>query len=614
MPDFEKFREKAVAFFVSRRAFYLLLLAAMLLKSFPFGFRYFLFADDFNQYGAYALRHGDIWNNVLIHFGLYGYRPLAGLLDVYIISRLWDHLEFVLLGMTLLHFASVILLDRIFEKSNIVWGRAASVFFALYPTLTESAYWISASSRIVTSAFFSIMAAFSILKFIRKEGNYCIWFAVAMVCGLLAQGFYEQGIIFAFTLLTGLLVIHRKEVKNKVLFIWPFMNIAIIGAYYYIFRDVGLLSKRVEPAAQGFFKNIPVVAERIARTFVLEQWPTISNTLRWGIGRLFTEHPVLTASVAVLSLLLALHIGVEKAEGGDGISKPISGAGGATPEGGDGAAKPKSSVGISKPKGGAIRDKTGVGTSAAKPKSSAGGPKPKSSAGGDKPDKNKKTAYSLLAGIVLTVCTLSVFFVLPGTWVWVRNFFFSVTGLGILVGTAARCIKWDRNRIIGIGVKTTKTIAAAVITFVFFCGFILEVNSLRLVEKYDDIIVRNLIAEVEHMELEDTTETVWFFGPGWNYSEVINHRITSQVRIDWAVNGHYTVLSGGNRKQWISPVMAGATADPDFEKDALVGLDSELDVRELFYSANSLFFADTGEVFGSLEPGENGAMVFRRSH
>lgn len=540
MPELIKRKDSIVSFFESKRNFYIVLLVSMLIKNFPFGFRYFLFADDFNQYGTYALWREDLWNNVVKHFGLFGYRPLAGLTDVYIISRLWGSFAFVLFFMVILHFLTIYLLDGIFEKSDITWGRSAAVFFGFFPAMTESAYWISSSSRIVTSAFFAVAATFAILKYIYREGKHRAWFIIAIICGLLAQGFYEQGVVFAFTLSLGALIVHRKAVKNKAIFAWPFVNLCIIGAHYYIFRDVGLLSERVPAAGAvgGFFQSIPVVLNRIITIFYKEQVPTILNSLRWGIGQLFREHLPLSILVAVFSLLLAFFILYDKPEDSGGITRFH------------------------------IR---------------------------------KKTAYSLLAGLGLTVCTLLLFFVLSASWVWVRNFYYALIGLGIFVEIVVALVSLD-NKIIGLFIRIIKTAAAAAFTFIFFCGFILEIDNLRNVEKYDNIIVTNLVAEIERMELTET-ETIWLFGVRWSYAPQINPRITSQVRIDWALNGHYRVFAGGRREPWIIPVMPDTAVDPDFKNSVSFGLDVDLNVRELVFDGLYLRFADTGTIFGRIETG-----------
>ena len=524
-------KAKCISFFENNRNFYIVLFCAMLVRSFPFGFQYFAFSDDFNAYGVYSLYQGNLWLDVVLRYTLYGFRPLAGLLDAYVISRFWDNLAFVLFGITGMQFATIWLLDKVFARSGLIWGRVAAVFFAFFPTLTESAYWISASARIVTTAFFCTLAAFAMLKFIYKEGRYWFWFALALLSGLLAQGFYEQGILFTFVVTLGLLILHRKALPRKALFAWPFVNLAIIGTHYFIFRDVSQLGPRSE-MADNLFSQIPLVADRIVTTFIREQSPTIYNTIRWGLGQLFTEHLFLVIWVALFSSLLTLFI---------------------------------------------IFDKRAI------------------------LESGRKTLRSLLAGLLLTLSTLVIFFFLAESWVWVRNFFYVIIGLAVFVEIAARAV-----RHIHIGVTIGKAIAAFCAIFIFFSGFILEVNSIRLVEHYDRQIVSALIKEMERSDSDSEAELVWFFGLKVDYGrQQINPRISSQIRLDWALDGIYLALTqtpSRDRPHWVVPIMHGQETEADFDRDILFGLDADLAVRALHFEDGFLIFQDSGEAFGLIDP------------
>ena len=524
------------AFFERGTNFYIVLLLAMLVRSFPFGFYYFPFSDDFNAYGVYSLYHENLWSNVVIPYVLYGFRPLAGLLDAYVVSRFWPNLAVVLLAITLLQFATIVLLDKVLTRCGIVWGRAAAVFFAFFPTLTESVYWISASARIVTSAFFALLAGYAILKFIHREGRYRLWLAVALCAGLLAQGFYEQGIVFAFVVTFGVLVLHWRAVRPRALFVWPFVNLAIIGTHYVFFREVSQLGPRAQ-AADNIFAQIPLVADRIFTTFVREQGPTILNTFRWGFGQMFTEYLPLTMLVLLFSALLALFVVFERHE------PPLS---------------------------------------------------------------RRAAGRSALAGLALAGSTLMIFFVLAESWVWVRNFFFTVIGIAVFVELVARVVRSTRLR-----VTVGKAVAAFLAIFLFFSGFVLEIDSIRRVERYDRQIVAHLIDEVARLRPGDEVDRVWLFGVQWVYGPTINQRITSQVRLDWALDGYYLALTGTRAEQrawWLRPVMDGQDTDIDFTHDILLGLDLGADgqrpllrVRELRFEDGALVFADTGEVFGLID-------------
>lgn len=520
--------KKLVSFFERDRNFYIVFLLAMLVKSLPFGFQYFPFSDDFTAYGVYTLYAGNLWSDVMVHYALYGLRPLAGIFDVYVISRFWPNLSLVLLLITILRFVTIVLLDRIFAKSGLIWGRVAAVFFAFFPALTESAYWLSASARIVPAAFFCTLAAFAMLKFIYQEGRYHLWFALALLSGILAQGFYEQGIIFAFVFTFGLLILHRKALPHKALFAWPFVNLGIIATHHVIFRNVGHLAHRTA-VADNLFAQIPLVADRILTTFIREQMPTIVNTFRWGFGLLVREHLFLTVLVLVFSLLLALFV---------------------------------------------VFDRRAV------------------------LESGRKTARSLLTGLVLTLCTLTIFFLLAESWVWVRNFFFVILGLAIFAEIAARAI-----RLTHVAITVGKGAAAFLAIAIFFSGFVLEVDSLRSVAHYDRQIMYRFIDEVEQLDEDMEVERVWLFGLQWTYAPTINPRITSQIRLDWAIDGYYLALTqtqSRDRPFWIIPVMVGQEIGVDFAQDVLFGLDADLAAHRLVFEEGVFHFQNSGQVFGRI--------------
>ncbi|MCL2840015.1 MAG: hypothetical protein FWE05_04500 [Defluviitaleaceae bacterium] len=309
MDILNKFR----GFFESKTAFYGVLLLAMIFTTFPFGFRYFAFSDDWFSLGIFSLYTENIWRDAVLSYGLHGFRPLAGLLEVYIVSAFWPSMWIILLAITLLRFFTMVLLEDVFIHCNITWGRVAIVFFAFFPTLTESTYWLSASVRIVPSGFLGVLTAYALLKFLHEYGHK--WLILVIISGILAQGFYEQGIIFTFVLTLGVLILHRDKVKHKVLFALPFVNVGMIGLHYFIFRNVGWLGARVDSEVDfNFIRHIPIVTQRIARVFVHEQLPTFTNTLRGGILILGREYPVLFIIAVVLSVALATFLIFEKYE------------------------------------------------------------------------------------------------------------------------------------------------------------------------------------------------------------------------------------------------------------------------------------------------------------
>jgi len=511
--------KKLSPIFESDRNFYIVVFVALLVANFPFGFQYFRFSDDYNLYGVFSLFRQNIWQYVMVDYALYGMRPLAGFTDAYIIAWFWDSLHFVLLAIVVLRFFTIVLLDKIFARSGITWGRVAAIFFGFFPASTESAYWISAASRIVTSGFLSALAAYAILKFVYKEKGRWIWFSVAMVSGLLAQGYYEQGVIFSFVVTLGVLIIHRKAVTNKILYLWPFINLAIIGAHYYIFRNIGHLAHRTEVAEHSFFRQIYIVLEKIYLAYIWEQAPTIVNTITWGFAEMLRENTLLTISVLILAILLTLFVVFDK----------------------------------------------------------------------DKPAQ--KPVFSLLSTVILFSCTFGVFFIIAQSFVWVRNLYFSLIGLAIAAEIIMRAVPFNKHVFGRVG----KAGIAFCVTLVFISGFVMEVESLRRLERDDSLIIQNLSAAmIEHNV--DENDTVWLLGLWYAYDYKISPRIASQVRFDWALLGHWQVYNRTTAHRRINPIMRRVEVCPSYD-DILFGIDDYLNVRLLFHYGRYLFFADTGERF-----------------
>ena len=513
-------------FFRNRRAFYAVLLIGMLFRTFPFGFTYFPILDDHSAYGIFALHDfGRLWQDVVIHYNLFAFRPLAGLADAFIISRFWNNMAWVLIAIMILQFLTIFLIDKICQKSNIYWSRMASVFFAFFPSSTEAAYWINASSRIVVSAFFAVLAGYALLQFLYQERGRRVWLVIMLICSLLAQGYYEQGVIFAFIVTSGLLILHRDAIPNKWIFLWPFASLALIGIHYFIFRNTGDLSGRAALAPDSF-SRAPQIAERIIRTFRAEQWPTIENTLDWGLASLDTWMLIV---IAALAIIFALFIAFEQG-----------------PEG--------------------------------------------------------KVVRSLMVAAAVIVAPLSLFFVLYDSWVWVRNFYYSLIGLGFVV-TLIFKVSFDKGAFGERIRKATGGVVCAIVVFMSISGFVLEVRTYETVGRYDAAIAARLGAHPAWQQAEPDDE-VWLFGTRWLYGEarLINPRQASAIRMDWALNGFLGAITQQTQRPWVTPVMNGGAAD--FDADAILfGLDADLQVRLLNFDGRYLIFADDGRVFGEIVGG-----------
>jgi len=511
--------------FASRRNFYILLFAGMVLRTFPFGFTYFPILDDPNAYGIFSIHPlPELWRHVVLHYYLYAFRPLAGLVDAYIYSRFWGNMQWVLLFIMTLQFSTIFLLDEIARISKIGWGRAAAVFFVFFPASTESAYWINASSRIVMSVFLAALAGYALLRYLNRQRwqSGRGWLGLMLGAGLAAQGFYEQGIIFTFVFLMGLLFLHREQVRKFWLWLWPMANVGIIGIHYLIFRNHGHLAERTGLA--GGISHFPETAARIGRTFIREQFPTITNGLDWGFAELGAGRLIIIAIFAILLTLFVIY---------------------------------------------------------------------------DKPP-DFDIGRTIAAGVILIAAPLSIFFILADGWIWVRNFYFSLIGLGILVNIIYGFLI-QQNSI----TKVAGGLICGIMVFLFAGGFVLEVQSYGRVAEKDGIIIHKLAQELARQDTDD--REVWFFGLRWTYAPTINDRITSPLRLDWALNGHLGAYTRQRERPWIIPVMNGQPA-PINPGDLLFGLSQdpetgELFVKNLIYYNGILVIYDNALNFGRITDG-----------
>ena len=171
-------------------AFLIAAVTALLLiaRSCVYGFRYFPQLDDYIQYWYYQKYSS--FAELQQDSGILGSRPLAGLADYFV----WSRLPMI---------ASVIILSVIFAVSAVLIRNALKRYFdlsALFPVLMtllplgiEASYWLSASTRIIMGLF---AAALSEILFVRwldargLRGVLCLVFSALLMTA--SYEFYEQ--------------------------------------------------------------------------------------------------------------------------------------------------------------------------------------------------------------------------------------------------------------------------------------------------------------------------------------------------------------------------------------------------------------------------------------
>ena len=255
--------------------FWLGLLAIMLLRNFYFGWAYFPYLDDYNQYGIFfnrAQNLDSIWENIVVYYDLIAHRPVVDLLDAYIFQRFWPNMQWLLLFFTMVHFAVVYLFYYILKNSGIGFGLIGIFILALFPGLFEAVYWISASSRIVLGMFFVLLSVFFALK---KN----IW-AFAII-NIISTGFYEQ--IIVFNLVFTLAILLLNSTADRKYYIVPVLSTFLIGIHYIFFLNDGRRGNNLI-SFFGLFGHWIRLTGSIFNTLIMVNFRTIRFGLMTGFS------------------------------------------------------------------------------------------------------------------------------------------------------------------------------------------------------------------------------------------------------------------------------------------------------------------------------------------
>lgn len=189
-----------------------------------FGFRYFPQLDDYIQHHNYAAM-GTI-AELSETLGLFAARPLAGLLDVTLWTKLWPCAIIGVLLISALYALSAIEFQRIFAS---LFGTSSffCVIYALLPLGIEGTYWMSAATRIVPGLLLVAFSAKYFLRFLEDAEKKDLLFS--FLFQLLTFGFYEQAAVLscALNVLIGLLYIRHG---NR--WLCSFMCFASVGVYF----------------------------------------------------------------------------------------------------------------------------------------------------------------------------------------------------------------------------------------------------------------------------------------------------------------------------------------------------------------------------------------------
>ncbi len=206
---------------------------ALLFKFFNAGFSYFCVLDDYIQYGCYPIYN--TLSEVFFDIGTLSNRPLAGLFDPVVWGAFYENMAISLLIITILYFFSAKLFDECLKHCGIKITPFLYAVYLLLPMTFEGTYWISASSRIIVSLFFTALAVFALIKFI--ENKKALPLIAYIISSVASFGFYESCAVFS-GLVQGLVIlgftIPQKKWSRLFLLIVPAFSSACLLAYYKI--------------------------------------------------------------------------------------------------------------------------------------------------------------------------------------------------------------------------------------------------------------------------------------------------------------------------------------------------------------------------------------------
>ena len=294
---------------------------ALMLRACFGGIRYLPILDDSIQYINYPTSLS--FSGLIAKEGLFASRPLAGIIDLFVIGPLHGHcLILPVLVISALYGAAAGILYDLFRRCFGV-SPVFAVTFALLPLGCEGTYWLSASSRIALGLFFCAMAAHCLDRF-TSAGKWrsLIGFILFL---LLSFSLYEQILVVSFTLvcLMGLRFLARRERRG-----WAaLLVLPAAGAYFAFtasFAAQGSLGSRmatVFPTKWEFYRPYAEdVIRQIGAAFLRGGWRTLAIGFVRGIGMCFSGFGGILFFCAVLILVFLAAFGIHAA---DAAERPI---------------------------------------------------------------------------------------------------------------------------------------------------------------------------------------------------------------------------------------------------------------------------------------------------
>jgi len=276
----------------------------MITRASAFGFEYWPQLDDYIQHHNYA--SGFTFSELQQLVGVLDSRPLAGILDYYVWTPLFDHMILGVAIISAIYAVTVVLMKRLMERYFPV-GPMFCVIMALLPLGVEGTYWMSASTRVVCGMFCAVLAAGAFGRWLDSgKGRWALAFGVLIV---LPFGFYEQAAVLAMTLVLGMGILELGDRwKRSLLALWSVPAAAVYMTALRLLSGDSVYAGRAElmPPTSDYYWDtfLPDILGQIKMVFLEGNFYTLAKGFVRSARLILSGELALWAIVVLLLSLL----------------------------------------------------------------------------------------------------------------------------------------------------------------------------------------------------------------------------------------------------------------------------------------------------------------------
>jgi len=284
-----------------------IIFSASVIRFSYYGATYFYQLDDYIQYYGFP-NYESTWAAIK-SINLLANRPLAGLMDAYVWSSLFDNMWVAVVILAGLMTASAFIFRSILQRHFKVYPFFLIVF-CLLPLGFEGTYWVSASARVVCALFFTALSGFMLQLYAEKGRIYQL--ILYLFFQLLCFGFYEQAVPLSLTLTAIIIFLNRKALKRRCLFgLLSLPNVLLyFGICGLLSGDTGYSSRAefILPTSSYYFNVfLPSLMGQLKAAFLSSGfYITVKGALR-GLNIIVSDTAVLYG-LATLALCVGIAV------------------------------------------------------------------------------------------------------------------------------------------------------------------------------------------------------------------------------------------------------------------------------------------------------------------